>query len=194
MTKTLFAIRNVILLIIIALSSAACDDKPKNTPQTGSTSDQSMTQSPEMETPPAPAKTESTDTVMENDSSAPPTESTPSEAAPTDASPTENSTGGAATTSPTAGGNMLALARASGCLACHSVDNKIIGPAWKDVSKRYKGDADARNRLIEKVKKGGTGNWKEVVGNNAMPPYFPRVTEENIGKLVDFILGLDSGA
>jgi cytochrome c len=115
------------------------------------------------------------------------TESTPAE--------TEPATTPSAETQQTAAsagdhGDMLALARKSGCLACHSVDKKIVGPAWKDVSKRYAGKADIRSQLIEKISKGGRGNWTEVVGNVAMPPYYPRVTKENIGKLVDFVLSL----
>ncbi|HHI94536.1 MAG TPA: c-type cytochrome [Gammaproteobacteria bacterium] len=84
----------------------------------------------------------------------------------------------------------LALAKKSGCLACHSVDKKIVGPAWKDVAAKYKGDAGAKDRMIAKVKKGGKGNWTKVTGGAPMPPYSPRVSDENIGKLVDFILAL----
>jgi cytochrome c len=84
----------------------------------------------------------------------------------------------------------LALAKKSGCLACHSVEKKIVGPAWKDVAAKYKGDAGARDALIAKVKKGGKGNWTAVTGGAPMPPYSPRVSDENIGKLVDFILSL----
>ena len=84
----------------------------------------------------------------------------------------------------------LDLAKKSGCLACHSVDKKIVGPAWKDVAAKYKGDANAKATLIEKVKKGGKGNWTKVTGGAPMPPYSPRVSDENIGKLVDFIMGL----
>ena len=84
----------------------------------------------------------------------------------------------------------LDLAKKSGCLACHSVEKKIVGPAWKDVAAKYKGDAGAKASLIEKVKKGGKGNWTSVTGGAPMPPYSPRVSDENIGKLVDFILGL----
>lgn len=85
---------------------------------------------------------------------------------------------------------MLNLARKSGCLACHNVDKKIVGPAWKDVAARYKSKTDARALLIDKVSKGGRGSWTDVVGNVAMPPYFPRVSKENIESLVDFILSL----
>lgn len=84
----------------------------------------------------------------------------------------------------------LELAKKSGCLACHSVDKKIVGPAWNDVSAKYKGDAGARDALIEKVKKGGKGNWTEVTKGAPMPPYSPRVSDENIATLVDFVLGL----
>ncbi len=84
----------------------------------------------------------------------------------------------------------LELAKKSGCLACHSVEKKVVGPAWKDVSAKYKGNADARTALITKVKAGGKGNWTEVTGGVPMPPYSPRVPDDDIGKLVDFILSI----
>ena len=84
----------------------------------------------------------------------------------------------------------LALAKKSGCLACHSVEKKIVGPAWKDVAAKYKGDAGARDRLIAKVKKGGKGNWTKITGGAPMPPYSPRVSDANIGIMVDFVLAL----
>jgi len=82
----------------------------------------------------------------------------------------------------------LALANKSGCLVCHKIETKLVGPAWRDVSKRYKGDHEAKSSLIAKVKAGGKGNWTEVTGGIAMPPYSPRVSDENIEKLVTFIL------
>ncbi|MFV2057472.1 MAG: c-type cytochrome [Thiohalomonadales bacterium] len=83
----------------------------------------------------------------------------------------------------------LDLAKKSGCLACHSVEKKIVGPAWKDVAARYKGK-DVKATLVDKIKKGGKGNWTEVTKGAPMPPYSPRVSDENIGKLVDFVLSL----
>ncbi|NOX75756.1 MAG: c-type cytochrome [Gammaproteobacteria bacterium] len=80
----------------------------------------------------------------------------------------------------------LDLAKKSGCLACHSVEKKIVGPAWGDVGKKYAGDAGARAKLIAKVKSGGKGVW----GPAPMPPYSPRVSDANIEKLVDFVLSL----
>lgn len=84
----------------------------------------------------------------------------------------------------------LELAKKSGCLACHSVEKKVVGPAWKDVADKYKGDDGARAALIEKVKKGGKGNWTSVTGGVPMPPYSPRVADADIEKLVDFIISL----
>lgn len=84
----------------------------------------------------------------------------------------------------------LDLAKKSGCLACHSVEKKVVGPGWKDVAARYKGKADAKANLIAKVKKGGKGNWTDVTGGAPMPPYSPRVSDADIEKLVDFILAL----
>lgn len=84
----------------------------------------------------------------------------------------------------------LELAKKSGCLACHAVDKKVVGPAWGDVSAKYKGDAAARDALIAKVKAGGKGNWTDVTGGVPMPPYSPRVADADIATLVDFVLGL----
>ncbi len=82
----------------------------------------------------------------------------------------------------------LDLAKKSGCLACHSIEKKVVGPAWKDVAAKY--SADDRDALIAKVKKGGKGAWNDVTGGVPMPPYSPRVSDANIDTLVDFILAL----
>ena len=86
--------------------------------------------------------------------------------------------------------DMPPLAKKSGCTACHAIDKKVVGPAWGDVAKRYKGDAGAKAALIAKVKKGGKGNWTEVTKGVPMPPYSPRVADADIEQLVDFVLGL----
>ena len=79
-----------------------------------------------------------------------------------------------------------ALAKESGCLACHSIEQKRVGPAWNDVSAKYKGNADAKKIMSDWIHKGGTGRWKM----GTMPAYSPRVSDENIDKLADFILSL----
>ena len=79
----------------------------------------------------------------------------------------------------------LALAQKSACTACHAVDKKIVGPAYKDVAAKYKGNAKAQAMLEEKVKKGGVGVWGQV----PMPPN-SSVKDEDIKKLVAWVLSL----
>ena len=79
-----------------------------------------------------------------------------------------------------------ALAQKSGCLACHSVQNKVVGPAYKDVAAKYKGDKGAEARLIAKVKAGGSGVWGPI----PMPPNSPHVKDEDIKTLVQWVLSL----
>ncbi len=82
--------------------------------------------------------------------------------------------------------DMPELAKQSKCISCHTIDKKLVGPAWMDVSKKYKGNKKAAAMLVEKVKKGGSGVW----GTVAMPPYGASVKEADIKELVKFILGL----
>ncbi len=82
------------------------------------------------------------------------------------------------------------LATKSGCLGCHGVDKKLVGPAFRDIGKKYKAADEAK--LVERVKKGtaATGGqvWKEV-NNGAVPmPPHPQVKDEDIKTLVKWIL------
>lgn len=77
-----------------------------------------------------------------------------------------------------------ALAQKSGCLACHSVNNKVVGPSYKDIAAKYKGDKTAEAKLIEKVKKGGSGVWGPI----PMPPNSPHVKDQDIKTIVQWIL------
>lgn len=84
-----------------------------------------------------------------------------------------------------------ALAKKGGCFACHAIDRKILGPGWKDVAAKYADDkAAGKTHLLNKVAKGGAGVWTDITGGAAMPPYSPRVSDEDIETLVDFILAL----
>jgi cytochrome c len=75
-----------------------------------------------------------------------------------------------------------ALAKKHNCLACHTTDKKLVGPSYKDVAAKYKGQNVAA-KLEEKVKKGGSGTWGPV----PMPPN-AAVPDADIKKLVDWIL------
>ena len=79
-----------------------------------------------------------------------------------------------------------ALAKKDGCFVCHTVDNKLVGPAYKEVAAKYKGDKSAEAKLVEKVKKGGSGVWGQI----PMPPNFPQVKDEDIKTIVQWILSL----
>jgi len=77
------------------------------------------------------------------------------------------------------------LAQKNACLSCHSVDKKIVGPAYKDVAKKYAGDKGAQAKLVAKVKAGGKGVWGEI----PMPPN-PQVKSEDLNKIVAWVLSL----
>jgi len=79
----------------------------------------------------------------------------------------------------------IALAKKRNCFACHLVDKKVVGPAWKDVATKYRGDAGAQARIEAKIGKGGSGAW----GSMAMPAQ-PQVTAEERATLARFILNL----
>jgi len=75
------------------------------------------------------------------------------------------------------------LAKAKNCMACHGIDNKIVGPAYKDVAKKYAGQKDAEDKLTQKVLKGGGGVW------GAIPmPANSQVTEAEARQLVKWVL------
>jgi len=83
--------------------------------------------------------------------------------------------------------DMPAVAKKLNCTACHAIDKKVVGPAWADVAKKYKGDAGAEAKLITKVSKGGAGVW----GSMPMPANDPAGTKQaDIKEAVKFILAL----
>jgi len=75
------------------------------------------------------------------------------------------------------------LAKKHACLACHAIDKKLVGPAYKDVAAKYRGDAAAEAKLVEKVKKGSQGTWGQV----PMPPN-ASVPDADVRALVKWIL------
>jgi cytochrome c len=81
--------------------------------------------------------------------------------------------------------DMPALAKKNGCTNCHSIDKKVVGPAWQAVADKYKSDAGAADRLSAKIANGGSGVWGAV----AMPAQ-KKASEADIKELVAFILGL----
>ena len=77
----------------------------------------------------------------------------------------------------------LALVAKSNCLTCHKVDEKLIGPAYKDVANKYAGNDTAVTHLAHKVIAGGSGVW----GSVAMTPH-PDISEADAEQMVKYIL------
>jgi cytochrome c len=80
----------------------------------------------------------------------------------------------------------IKFAKDTGCFACHSLDKKFLGPAWKHVAGVYRDDPAGEAKLMEKIAKGGSGVW----GNIDMPAY-PGLSEAERRMLVRFILSLE---
>lgn len=77
----------------------------------------------------------------------------------------------------------LALAQKKNCMACHAVDKKVVGPAYKDVAAKYAKDKNAVALLADKIVKGGKGAWGEM----AMPPN-PLLTPDEAKKLAAWVM------
>ncbi|ADE10261.1 c-type cytochrome [Sideroxydans lithotrophicus] len=92
--------------------------------------------------------------------------------------------------------DMPELAKKNNCIACHAMDKKLVGPAFMDVSKKYKGATTYTFKgkeyplvegLVMKVSQGGSGNW----GSMAMTPNDPAgKKQDQIKELVEFVVGL----
>jgi len=78
-----------------------------------------------------------------------------------------------------------ALAKSSGCVACHTVDKKLVGPSYQQIAERYRRDKGAEAKLIQKVKAGGKGVWGDI-------PMSPNahVKDADIKTLVQWILAI----
>lgn len=109
---------------------------------------------------------------------------------------------GAVLAAPPSKDEALKLATDAGCMTCHSVERGAkgpngmapIGPAWQDVGKQYKGQADAQKKLTQIVLAGSSpyeSHWKGKVSGLSMPPNKVAITEADANKLVSWILTLE---
>ncbi|MEX3950194.1 c-type cytochrome [Paraburkholderia sp. EG287B] len=77
----------------------------------------------------------------------------------------------------------LKVAQANACMGCHAVDRKLVGPSFRDVATKYKGDAAAQAKLEKKVRDGGAGVW------GAIPmPSHPGMSAADIHSVVTWVL------
>jgi cytochrome c len=112
--------------------------------------------------------------------SAPPAAAaSPAAAAP----PVQAAAAPAAAAPAAAGANPEQLLQKFGCLACHAVDKKVIGPSYKEVAAKYAGDKNALEALEKKVKAGGAGVWGQI----PMPPH-PQIGDADLEAMVKYIL------
>ena len=84
---------------------------------------------------------------------------------------------------PAANLGVVALATRYGCLSCHSVNAKIVGPAYKDVAAKYRNDPEAFEKIAAQIHNGGSGKWGSVL----MPP-FPMVNDSDTKMLAEWIM------
>ena len=77
------------------------------------------------------------------------------------------------------------LAKKYNCLACHQAGSKIVGPSYRDVAAKYRGQPGAAAAIADKIRKGGTGTWGDI----PMPPK-AEVTEPDMKKIVEWILSI----
>ncbi len=175
MKQSLFVMIAALTLLVSACGS---EDAAQTTSAPAAPKAPAATPAPAPTSPPAPAASSPSPAVAEPAAPVPAPAEEPAKPAPAAAS-----TGKAPNREEGA-----ALAKSSGCFACHDKEFKrqIIGPAWGAVAEKYRGKPDAREMLIKWIHTGGTGRW----GTAVMPPYSPRVPDNEIEKLADFILSL----
>ncbi|RIX45063.1 MAG: cytochrome C [Rhodocyclales bacterium GT-UBC] len=81
-----------------------------------------------------------------------------------------------------------AIVKKARCIACHTVDAKRVGPAYKDVAAKYRGDANAPGRLFEKVRAGGSGNWGDVP---MLPHPEDKISDDDLRAAIKWVLSLE---
>jgi cytochrome c len=79
----------------------------------------------------------------------------------------------------------LATAQKGGCMGCHKVDAKLVGPGYKDVAAKYKGQKDAIAKLMDRVRQGGPGNWGAVPMAASGPD---KISDADLKKVIEWIL------
>ena len=89
--------------------------------------------------------------------------------------------------SPSGATEIKALINEQGCFACHSLDQKMVGPSFKMVADSYRGQKDAADMLAKKIISGGNGHWDKITGGIMMPPH-PGMSMEQAKKVADWVL------
>jgi cytochrome c len=80
-----------------------------------------------------------------------------------------------------------AIIKKARCVACHAVDKKLVGPAYRDVATKYRGDPDALAHLSAKVRNGGSGVWGDIP---MIPHPADKISDEDLKSAVQWVLSL----
>lgn len=75
------------------------------------------------------------------------------------------------------------LAKDSGCLSCHALTEKVVGPAYSSVAEKYSGQSDAAASLVQSIQYGSKGKW----GRIPMPAH-ASLSSEDLNKLARWVL------
>ncbi len=160
--------------VTVAAKSAAAPVKAAPEPAPAASAPAAPETAPAPAVPETPAAAPAESTVPE---AAPEPAEAPAAAETTPSAPVE-----AAPAAPVAS-DVFALATNNGCMACHKLDVMLVGPAYKDVSAKYKDDPAALDMLVAKVKAGGVGAWGQI----PMPPN-GHVSDADIKTIVTWVL------
>lgn len=115
-----------------------------------------------------------------------PQEAAPKDAVPVPAAPAQPQRSPNAAAAVVPSEEFTRLAKDIGCFACHAINKKLLGPAWRNVAVVNRNDPGAKSRLMAKIAKGGSGVW----GSIDMPGY-PALSDETRRILVEYILSLE---
>lgn len=107
----------------------------------------------------------------------------PAEPVPVAPEPAPATGGAAAVTA----GDAETMMKSSDCFACHSVDTKLVGPAYSWIAYRFKDDQAAPTKLAAAIKNGSSGQWTAYTGGVAMPAH-PQLSDEQIQAMVKWVL------
>ena len=79
----------------------------------------------------------------------------------------------------------LDMVKKARCVACHAVDKKLVGPSYQEIGAKYQGQSGAAEKLFEKVRAGGAGNWGQI----PMTPNGPdKISDENLKAVIQWVL------
>jgi cytochrome c len=93
-----------------------------------------------------------------------------------------------ASTTPARAADGEAIVKKARCVACHAVEQKRVGPAYKEVAAKYKGDSKIAAVLFDKVRHGGSGNWGQIP---MIPHPVDKISDEDLKAAIHWILALD---